>query len=1204
MTPHGTGDEATMYLKRLEMHGFKSFASRTEIEFLPGVNAIVGPNGSGKSNIAEAIQWVLGERSYKAIRGTRSTDVIFAGSQKLNPMNIAEVTVVFDNSDYGTPIGFSEVAITRRIYRSGECDYFINKTPCRLRDIQKLLLDLGLSADSFAIISQNDVEAILMARPDEMRAIFEQVAGVERYQINRSEALRKLEKTEMNIVRLKDLRRELEMQLEPIAKQAELARQYNELMQRYVSLQVSLIGWEWGVRQKRLQKLCEEKTAWQQKLRQIEEDIEAIETERKGIEKELKELEEQLAQLRERSVKTVEMAKSVESEIELVKQSQSHLRERIEAEENELRRRLEKQQALQNRLESVRSRMQELEKLIEEHKREHEGLERALSNYNAQVEDKENEIELLRSQHVEAMRVIMNLRNKLIDCERSERTLRHRLMELEKERSEVEGQIESLSSTTDQLEAEMSEIAHSKDELQKRLRVERQTLATLEREIDELRHRAGALRELLSGLKARLSTLEESEAALEGVREGPKSVLMASRAGKLPSAYTLVAHLLNVPREIELAIAAALGSSLEYIVTETTREVEVAIEYLKRNKLGRATFLTLDFIRPRPRRREVEELLKVVGDDSVIGWACELVDAEEKYKVVVEYLLGNVLVVKDMGTAKEIGKRAKDGIRIVTLDGELVIPGGPISGGYEMHSLHILLARRREIEELRQRIHEFETKLRSCEQGLRERLKEAEHCQNKIEAISGELSALVEREAKASAEMEASTQRLAQLKTHLELIESERSQIEDELTNITSEREAITLELQSVEAQANMLEESVAEAISSLNELRTRRDELNSRLSEVHAKLAQLAEKFNATRSEESDIANQLEEEKQRARMCEEALQSYETQLQNLQRLLPELEEKRRLLLLSREETEREFEGWLERRRELLERLEMVDMQAKEKMQEKSSVEGELNKVEVRMAEVRSEGEELARRLVEEFGIQPLDALKRAEAVGQKQTITAELNELKMKIEQMGAVNVGAIEEYERLKARIDYLAKQQEDLETAREDLKSIIRQIDEEAMNQLIKTIADVESHFQMLFANVFGGGEAHIHLTGDDFTESGVEVKVRLPGKATQNLMSLSGGEKAMTAICLLFAMLSVRPVPFCILDEVDAALDDVNISKFADMLRQFSKGSQFIVITHNYGTLEAVDHIYGVTMGDDGVSRVFSLSLEEAVTRLSG
>ena len=1192
-----------MYLRRLEMHGFKSFASRTEIEFLPGVNAIVGPNGSGKSNIAEAIQWVLGERSYKAIRGTRSTDVIFAGSQKLSPMNIAEVTVIFDNSDCGIPVGFSEVAITRRIYRSGECDYFINKTPCRLRDIQKLLLDFGLSTDTFAIISQNDIEAILMARPDEMRAIFEQVAGVERYQISRSEALRKLEKTEINIVRLKDLRRELEMQLEPIAKQAELAKQYNELMQRYVSLQISLIGWEWGVRQKRLQKLCEEKMAWQQKLRQIEGEMEAIEAERREVERELKELEEQLAQLRERSVKTVEMAKSVESEIELVKQSQLHMRERIEVEKNELKRRVEKQQALQRRLESVRSRMEELAKLVEEYRCEHEKLQGALLTYNAEVEGKENEIESLRSQHVEVMRVIMNLRNKTIDCERSEKTLRHRLMDLEKEGNEIEGQIESLSAIVNQLEAEISDIAHSKDELQKRLRVERQTLATLEREIDELRHRAGALRELLSGLKARLSALEESEAALEGVREGPKSVLMASRAGKLPSVYTLVAHLLNVPREIELAITAALGSSLEYIVAETIEEAETAIEYLKRSKSGRATFLILDFIRPRPRRMEVEELLKVVDDDSVMGWACDLVSTEEKYKVVVDYLLGNVLVVKDMSTAKEIVKRIKDRIRIVTLDGELLIPGGPISGGYEMHSLHILLARRREIEELRQRIHEFETKLQSCEQGLRERLKEVERCQNKIEAISGELSALVEREARASAEVETSTQRLIQLKTHLELIEGERKQIEDELKNIASERNAIMVELQSLEAQANMLEKGIAEAITCLNELRIKRDELHSHLSEVHAKLAQLSEKFNATRSEESDIVNQLEEEKQRIHLCEEALTSYETQLQNLQKLLPELEEKQRQLLLSREEAEREFERWLERRKELLERLERIEMQAKEKMQAKSSVESELNKVEVRMAEVRSESEELARRLIEEFNTQPLNALKSAEAVGQKQTITVELNELKMKIEQMGVVNVGAIEEYERLKARIDYLAKQQEDLEVAREDLKAIIRQIDEEAMNHLIKTIADVEHHFQKLFANAFGGGEAHIILTGDDFTESGVEVRVRLPGKATQSLMALSGGEKAMTAICLLFAMLSVRPVPFCILDEVDAALDDVNISKFANMLRQFSKNSQFIVITHNYGTLEAVDHIYGVTMGDDGVSRVFSLSLEEAATRLS-
>lgn len=1194
-----------MHLKRIELYGFKSFATKTEIEFLPGISAIVGPNGSGKSNIAEAIQWVLGERSYRALRSTRSTDIIFAGSQKRKPMNIAEVTLTFDNSDGALPIGFSEVSITRRIYRSGECDYFINKTPCRLRDIQNLLLSVGLSADAFTLIGQNEVDAILAARPEDRRLLFEQVAGIECYQARRTEALRKLEKTERNIIRLRDLRHELEAQLESIAEQVELAKQYKELVERYRALQVSLLGWEWGVRQKRLQKLSEEAERLQAQLLQVEANIGGLEQRRSDAEAELQELEGQLEQLRERSVRAVETVMSLEGEIELARQQQRLLLERIEAERAEMAQAVERRQAFLEELNSVRRRIEELSKAASECELEHEKLLSELRRVEDEIAVGENEAESLRSQHVETMRLVTSLRNKLIDCAQVEAVLRSRVSELEREKMEIGEQVEALKVKMSELDSKSNEVRLRKADVQERLRAERFKLSELELSNDELRSKIATLRELLSGLRARLSALEESEVALHGVREGPKSVLLASRSGQLRGDYQLVAHLLRVPSELEIAVAAALGSAIEYIVAKTTDDAKAAIDYLKRNRLGRATFLTLDFIRPRVRRSgEIDELLSECTN-GVIGWASELVGVADGYEVVRDYLLGNVLVVKDITAAIELGRKATSGLRIVTLEGEFIVPGGPISGGHEAHSLHVLFARRREIEELRNRVRDAEAKLQRCENELREKLAQVERRRGLIEALSSELSELTELEARLDAERDALARRVEQFNARLELIEAEQEQLEAERQQLTTEIESIRAELSGAEALASELERSISEAIARESELLRIRDDLSSRLSNARMRLAQLSEKLNSAQSEEAKLRNMLVEAEQRASRSEQAIQTFEAQLNELSQRLPRLEEEHKRMQQSRAEVESAFERWREYRSKLLSEIDSIGAELQKLSKERSEIESELNKLEVRMTEARYESDEIARRLAEEFRVSPQEALQHAERLQQKQAAIEELSELKSRIEQMGSVNVGIIEEHERLKSRIEHLKGQEADLEAARKDLLEVIRQIDEETKHHLIETIAAVEREFQAIFSRIFGGGEVQLTLTNsEDIAHAGVEVRVRPPGKAVHDLLALSGGERAMTAICLLFAMLGVRPVPFCVLDEVDAALDDTNVGKFVELLREFSKRSQFIVITHNQGTLEVSDRLYGVTMSDDGVSKVFSLSLEEATSSVVG
>lgn len=1191
-----------MYLKRLELHGFKSFATKTEIEFLPGVSAIVGPNGSGKSNIAEAIQWVLGERSYRALRSLRSTDIIFAGSQRRKPMNIAEVALTFDNSDGAIPIGFSEVSISRRIYRSGECDYFINKTPCRLRDIHSLLLDIGLSADAFTLIGQNEVDAILAARPEERRELFEQVAGTERYHVRRMEAMRKLERTERNIIRLKDLRHELEAQLESIAQQAELARQYKELVERYRMLQMSLLGWEWGVRQRRLQRLSEEAELWSEQLSQIVERINQLEGERRGLESKLQELEEQLSDLRNQSLQAVEMTKSLEGEIELVKQRQRHIAERIEVERDELNRSLERRRSILNRLDEVHKRALELRGLFEECQREEGAVLNELSQVEDMVADKETEAESLRSMHIELMRLATSLRNKLLDYARTESALRARSLELEREAAEIGEQLKLLTASLNELSLELESIRGRREEVQAKLRNERQLHAELERVSDELCRKAATMRELLSGLRARLNALEENEAALHGVREGPRNVLMASRNGQLPPNYQLVAHLLKVPSELEIAVAAALGGAIEYIVAHTMEDVRVAIEYLKHNHLGRATFLTPDFIRLRQRHSdEVRWLVEELKGNGIIGWACELVGAVDGYEVIRDYLLGNVLIVREFADATELGMKANSSVRIVTLEGELIIPRGPISGGYEAHSLHILFSRRREIEELRNRIREVSAKLQRCEHDLRANLSEIERRRDAIGALSGELSELAERWTKVEAEHSAMARRFEQLSKRLEVLRAEQKRVEDERHQIANETESIRAQLGEAEGKALELEKKISVVMAHAGELIKARDELRSRLSDVRTRLVQLSEKLSSAQSEEEELSQLLEETNHRILLCENAIASFNEQLKELSALLSQLEVRRKQLQQSCVEAEGAFEQWRQYRRELLSQIDSVDAELQKLNEDKSAIEAELSKIGVRRAEARSEGDEIARRLIEEFSVSPQDALRCAEELQNKQAAAEELSELKRKIEQLGQVNISVIDEYERLKERVEYLEQQGRDLENARENLLSIIRQVDVETRAHLISTIAAVEREFQNLFSHAFGGGEVKITLTdSDDLTHAGVEVKVRLPGRAVQDLLALSGGERAMTAICLLFAMLAVRPVPFCVLDEVDAALDDNNVSKFAELLKEFSRRSQFIVITHNQGTLEVVDQIYGVTMGEDGVSEVLSLSLEEATS----
>lgn len=1186
-----------MYLKKLEITGFKSFPEKVEFTFSPGITAAVGPNGCGKSNLLDAVRWVLGSQSARLLRGAQMDELIFSGTAKRRAMNYAEVSLSLAGVGGFLPLDYDEVVITRRMYRSGEGEYYINKNPCRLRDIVDLFLDTGIGMETYSLIGQGRVEQLINARPEEHRELFEEVARIHKYRRRKKETLGKLEEAAQNLLRVEDLLLELKNQQEPLADAVSLAKRYRFLRSLLREVEEKILARQWVDNNKRRQKIQDElarideqlreqeenRKAWRSKLddnnRQEQEKKERVETEQALLrehEQNVQQLERKLAVVREQKNFSLEKRRFKENAMQEVWERISGLDKTLEQNRLELQKLEQEQREQGERAATLKEKLKLLQAkqelpALESLRRQVAQAASRLVTLNQALQDKETrcvEINETMEELSGRIKKVLSDRQYILEQEKKNAVLQERL------RWEEEKWVK-----------EQSLLAKMRQELESRLERAQAELQEMEKEQEKKRNRARYLR--------------ESEENLSYYAGGVRAVMQAVSGGKtaLSGIHGPLVGLITVPPFLEKAIEVTLGGAMQYIVTDNDAAARCAIEYLKKERAGRATFLPLNLLRP-PQRRD----LPADGGEGLLGIAAKLVEAPDRFRKAVDHLLGNVLVAANLDTALKLAHSNRGGWKLVTLDGEVITPGGAISGGYQPRENPGFLQRKRELEELLKEISARDAALTASSLAMQEIKKEREQIYQKIAAgeqegreltkdklklqgegehIARELKMLADERQRLEQEMEKWQGKLAALAGLANQEKKERDRIEKEIINLQREENRLGERVRQSEevfrCTENELVElrvrfsAIQEKESSLQEQRRRHIHEKSGLQGLAAELVGEKERLQAEwerlAAEEGMLAGRLEEGRGELKRCKARLLTLAVEVDNLVREKTELSGEL-------EKVEKDSEKYTRRSQQL--QLESVKLEEAQRY--------------------------LEEQLREKYDLDPIKEMSvlQDKAAGDEPAaeLTARRDQLGGEIAALGTVNTAVIDEYERLQERITFLETQQQDLQAGEKGIKKVLAELDRHMKEQFLASLSAVEKHFNDVFQQLFGGGQALLRLADpQNVLDSGIEITAQPPGKNLKNISLLSGGEKALTAIALLFALLYYRPVPFCILDEIDSSLDDNNAGRFISYLKSFARETQFILITHRRQTMEEADVLYGITMEEEGVSKVISLDLKQ-------
>lgn len=1184
-----------MLLRRLETYGFKSFAEKTEVEFGSGITAIVGPNGSGKSNISDAIRWALGEQSIRTLRGSKAEDVIFAGSTKRRALGAAEVSLVFDNSDNRLPIDFNEVTITRRVFRSGDSEYYINKSACRLKDIHELLADTGLGRDSMSVIGQNKVDEVLNSKPEERRSLFEEVAGITKFKQRKKDALRKMEETSNNLNRVDDLMTEIESQLQPMAENAERTRTYNSLHQELVAYQATLL-------MNKLTKAEKMIASAQMESTEITDREFAAAAQMAGAEAEKERLASELLAIEENLIKID--AEIVERSTEL---------ERVEGKKAVLAERIRQSIKAQERLNQESGRFSQLRQELEAKLRQEETntaakaaeknqLEERLEKLTAEYDQTNEAAQLLGKQIEEGkeqtftqLQRIANERNELRGAERDRERLLLRKASLEKEQAQYAEQLSESQKNSRLLAEEQQKLTSCKNELLGVQRMADERKLVLDKNLQEAiraeRSLAGQLQEAASRLKILTQMQEEYDGFGRGIKQ-----LLKTRSPWRNQMCGAVAELFTVDDQFVVAIETALGGALQHIITENEGAAKAAIDFLKVNKLGRATFLPITTIKPSvPRAVEIT----AAEQPGAVGFATDLVSCDVKYKTVLNYLLGRTVVATNIDTGLEIARKSSFSVRIVTLDGQQINPGGSLTGGSVNRRENSFLSRVNEIEALKVRHFELNEKwqsIKSEEADLKVQAQELEH----------ELRALARQQQEADV-------RQAELAVQLERASSDSSRMQQAVLTLQKELEAalkedellqqrlseIRISVQRLEMHDSDYKGQVQLWQVKFNELQAAKEVLMIEVTEIKIILAGLQQQIEALvyqcrgyNEQLTQLQRQMEDAGNELVRTTTEITCAEEEIAQLAVLQSEVAEQKSIY-----QTERQ--NMYSKKMNVLSAVQKNEKDIRDFRRKYSELQTRVHDMQLMMTKYQFEAAHCQEQL-EQFGLTQDDA-KLLLRPGSYEEISGSIRNLEARIAELGPVNPGAVEEYERLAERQHFLHTQSGDLRSARDYLVSIIRDIDQTMSKQFTTAFAVINEKFGETFSRLFGGGTAKLQLLEpENVLETGIDILVQPPGKKQQNLSLLSGGERALTVIALLFSFLAYRPAPFCVVDEIDAALDEANVERFSSFLRDYAKDTQFIVVTHRKGTMEAADVMQGVTMEESGISRLLSVKfMDKAV-----
>lgn len=1188
-----------MYFKQIEITGFKSFADRTIISLEEGMTSIVGPNGCGKSNILDAMRWALGEQSAKSLRGTHMQDIIFNGSEHRQPTGMAEVSLTFDNSDSTLPLDFAEVQVTRRIYRSGESEYLINKAPCRLRDIQELFMDTGIGTNAYSMIGQGKIGMVLSSRPEDRRMLFEEAAGIIKYKSRKRVAVRKLEQAEHNHLRLTDIIAEIERQMRSLKRQVNAAIRYRELTDQLRDLEIRASWLRHQHLSKEIGALREQFTGAQDAFETASAELTTLEARYEELSLQKLEVDRVLHARREGvHVIDTDMEK-IEREIALIGQQIDFSVKQTERSETDREALLSQASATEQQLLEITQRNAALESehaqsktSLESKQAEFESAVRAMAHADTELESVRDKAVRAMSERAENRTTLETLNVNIANVDGQLETI------YERQRVDVErhGQLRIQLETFRKGETELDAVFA---ELEARRKTSENTQTELSKEIVSVTDQRQSLREAKSSSHARLVSLRELRDSYEGFASGVRAIMQARQKldNHVEGVIGPVGDLVSTDKEYERAVEAALGGSINNIVIEKAEMAKGAIAYLKERRAGRVTFLPLDTIRAGSR----DDIDTVRDKPGVIGPAIDIAHFNSHVRTAMEYIFFNTVLVKTLDDALRIAQSGARYPRLVTLDGELVAASGAVTGGRTRHDGRGLLGRSAEIAELEEQLVKLDAEIG----GL---TKQGEQLTLSLEKVRNEAEELAGHESEKRSELAELTLEIARITSELENIRKTGEALNEERDAHIRRRDELQSELNKVlerdsamESVDEALQREVAEAQERASQARESQSVMASELSDLRVQLTNLSKTL-----EESERTNERLQVEHDSAIVEaqrrmEAIKEFKENQKQLEHDTEAHIERSHALSETKEEARKTVIEAENQRQSLLDESDAVEKEVKKIRDHAGETQATVHKLEMDLRHNEDQLEFFNERIQEEYHI-ALSSL-RAEDVGEDEhddaTRDKMVKETRQRLDRMGSVNLMAIEEYEALTERHDFLAGQEEDLRKAREALLSVIARIDETIKVMFLDTFNAVSDHFRQYFRQLFNGGQARIYLLDeDDPLECGIEIEARPPGKKLQTISLLSGGEQAMTAIALLFSLFKSRPSPFCILDEVDAPLDDANIGRFLSLVDEFSADTQFVVITHNKQTMARANVLYGVTMQERGVSTLVSVKFDGA------
>ena len=1179
-----------MYLKSIEIHGFKSFANKIVFQFHNGITGIVGPNGSGKSNVADAVRWVLGEQRIKQLRGASMQDVIFSGTETRKPLSYAYVAITLDNSDHQLAIDYDEVTVARRIYRSGESEYLINGTPCRLKDVNELFYDTGIGKEGYSIIGQGQIDKILSGKPEERRELFDEAAGIVKFKRRKAAAQTKLENEKQNLVRVNDILSELEKQVGPLEKQSEVAKVYLRKKEELKSLDINVFLLENKRLREQLASAEEKYNLASTELGETGEKYEGIKEEYERIQQEIESLDVAIEATREQLTDTGLMRGKLEGEINVLKEqinsahgSENHLNNRKAALEEEIAGKEQEKQDILTDKKDTDTQVQEIAEAAAKAKADLEAIQNKITELNNNIEAGKNTIigELNQRATIKSKMGRFDTMMEQINIRKAE--LNSRLLRAKSDEAAREETVKKLEETFETVTEELRQMTEQEAASELELGNIRENLTVLDAKLRETQNR-------FHQEQSKLEALTNITERYDGYGGSVKKVMEQKEKEK--GIIGVVADIIQVEAKYETAIETALGGNIQNIVTDNEETAKHMIGFLKQNRLGRATFLPLTSI-TKPQEFKNPEALKEKG---VIGMADELVGTEEEYRNVAKAMLGRIVVVDNVDNAVKIARKFDYGIRMVTLEGELLVPGGAISGGAFKNNSN-LLGRRREMDELEKKVKKLSEDIKTYNQKIEDTKSKRNKLRMDLEALKTEMQRKSIEQNTARLNISQARERMEEEAESAQSLKLEEQEIETRIFEIRSGKESITQELAASEELEKTTQEQILGFQKELESCRLEESEASAHAGEWEVKVEKMRQALDYKQANVDRIGGELERAQAELNEILEALTENAQEVERKKNNILEIEKtiaashenqdaSRKKLdedIAKKEELSAKQKDFFRSREEMSERMNALDKEVyrlgEQKKKLEDGIEGQIN------------------YMWDEYEITLSDAAGlRNEEMNDLPAMKREISGLKDEIRKLGNVNVNAIEDYKNLMERYTFMKTQHDDLVEAEKTLEGIIEELDTAMRKQFTEKFAEISREFDKVFKELFGGGKGTLELMEDeDILEAGIRIIAQPPGKKLQNMMQLSGGEKALSAISLLFAIQNLKPSPFCLLDEIEAALDDSNVGRFAKYLHKLTKNTQFIVITHRRGTMEQVDRLYGITMQEKGVSTLVSVNL---------